>query len=60
MTKILIASAVRKISVHNHSMLASVCKHCGARIYPLTSLRPHLERHARRALVFEKMIRTIR
>ncbi len=60
MTKMLMSSAVRKISVNNHALLASICKHCGARIYPLTSLRPHLERHARRAFVFEKMIRTIR
>jgi hypothetical protein len=58
--RMLMASAVRKISVYNHSMLASVCKQCGARIYPLSSLKPHLERHARRALVFERMIKTIR
>lgn len=53
---LLLSSVLTKISVGNNTLLVSICKRCGARIYPLSSLKSHLEYHERKLRDFEKRV----
>jgi hypothetical protein len=46
--KMLIATMFKKIPVRQTQQRASICKHCGVRIYSLSFLKAHLEAHNRK------------
>ena len=46
--KMLISTILKKIPARNTKHRASICKHCGTRIYSLAFLKVHLESHKRK------------
>ncbi len=46
--KLLIATMFKKVPVRMTKQRASICKRCGARIYSLSYLKAHLEKHDRK------------
>lgn len=53
--KIQVSSASRKTRVNNIVLEAAICKECGARIYPTSAIKSHLDYHERRRQEFLKM-----
>ena len=45
--KLLFATMFKKVPVRNTKQRATICKHCGTRIYSLSYLKVHLESHTR-------------
>lgn len=54
--KILVSSASRKTRVNNIVLEAAICKECGARIYPTSALKSHLEYHEHKRQEFLKLL----
>lgn len=44
-----------KICVNNTVLRVAICKECGARIYPMSFLKSHLEYHERKKREFFKI-----
>ncbi len=54
--KILVSSASRKTRVNNIVLEAAICKECGARIYPTSAIKSHLDYHERKRQEFLKLL----
>lgn len=54
--KILVSSASGRTRLNNIVLEAAICKECGARIYPTSALKFHLDYHEHRRQEFLKML----
>lgn len=57
--RMLIAFVFGKLRVNNMEFRAAICKQCGTKVYPITSLKAHLEYHESRKRVLEQAYRSI-
>ncbi len=49
----------KEIVVDNKRLHAAKCKKCGAKMYPMSLLKPHLTRHRRRQRQFMTELRKL-
>lgn len=55
----LLSSNASAIIYHKTSLAAAKCGKCGAKMYPRSLLRPHLNRHQRKELWFAAELRQL-
>jgi uncharacterized OB-fold protein len=52
-------SSSKVISIVQYNLGAAKCKECGAKMYPVSLLKPHLSRHRRRQEWFDSELRKL-